>query len=125
MRILLITSLVALSACSNGPPLASDWRYDLGCDGLSTQVRGAVACLRLNSADGSVHFIDIEKLSTLGVSTADKASARNGRFKLACGVSNTPKEATMRCIRLDRKSGEMVSIDLSRLPRLPADAPKK
>jgi hypothetical protein len=77
MRILLIVTLIALSACSK----ASDWRYDLGCEGLSTEVRGAVACLRLDSADGSVHFIDIEKLSILGVSTAQKSSAGNGRYK--------------------------------------------
>ena len=120
MRCLLLLALASFAACSaNGS--GNNWRYAMTCNGLSTEARGAVACLRLDSASGDVHFIDIDKLSTLGASTAAKQSpAGSGKYSLSCGVSNTPKEATMRCVRLNRASGEMVLLDLSRLPRLPA-----
>jgi hypothetical protein len=97
-------------------------RYDLRCNGLATQARGAVACLRLDTQLGEVAFINIDQLASLGSSTATAQSSSNGRFAIECGVSNMPTEATMRCVRLDRASGEMVSLDMSRLPRLPAKA---
>ena len=105
------------SACTDGP---SNFRYDLRCEGLATQARGAVACLRLDSGTGETAWINIEKLTKLGASTANQTTGANGRFTMECGVSNTPKEATIRCVRLDRTTGEIVSLDLSRLPRLPA-----
>lgn len=118
MRVALLMIFGAASvSCADKP---SDFRYDLRCEGLATQMRGAVACLRLDSSSGDIVWINIEKLTKLGTSTANKAPHPNGRFALECGVSNTPKEATMRCVRLDRTTGEMVSLDLSRLPRLPA-----
>ena len=125
MRAFFILALTALAACT--PKGASDdWRFSMTCNGLSTDARGAVACLRLDSVSGDVHFIDIDKLSTLGASTAaTKKSAQTGQFSLSCGVSNTPREATMRCVRLDRASGEMALLDLSRLPRLPAQPAAK
>ena len=125
MRAFFIFALTAFAACSpNGS--SAEWRFSMTCNGLSTDARGAVACIRLDSLSGDVHFIDIDKLSTLGASTAAKQNAgQTGQFALSCGVSNTPREATMRCVRLNRASGEMVLLDLSRLPRLPAQtAPK-
>jgi len=120
MRFMLILALTTFGACEVNQGDQS-WRFDMSCNGLSTNARGAVACIRLDSVSGDVHFIDIDKLSTLGASTASKqATGNNGQFGLACGVSNTPREATMRCVRLNRTSGEMVLLDLSRLPRLPA-----
>ena len=114
--LLAIIGFVA-SSCTSAP---SNFRYDLRCKGLATQERGAVACLRLDTNTGETAWINIEKLTKLGVSTADQTAGTNGRFTMECGVSNTPKEATIRCVRLDRTTGEIVSLDLSRLPRLPA-----
>ena len=114
---LLIIAGMSSGSCADGK---RDFRYDLRCEGLATQARGAVACLRLDSSTGEVAWINIEKLTKLGASTADQTAGTNGRFTMECGVSNTPNEATIRCVRMDRTTGEIVSLDLSRLPRLPA-----
>jgi len=114
--VVLVLGFVA-SACANP---SSDFRYDLRCEGLATQIRGAVACLRLDTSSGETAWINIDQLTKLGASAAEQMQGTSGRFALECGVSNTPKEATMRCVRLDRTTGELVSLDLSRLPRLPA-----
>ena len=111
------TAALMLVGCFG--PQGGAMRYDLRCNGLATQARGAVACLRLDTQSGEVAFINIDQLASLGSSTAAAQSSGNGRFAMECGVSNMPTEATMRCVRLDRASGEMVSLDMSRLPRLP------
>ena len=116
MRGLVMIALIAGLGCN---PSNADWAYDLTCEGLSTENRSAVVCLRLKTSDGTVHAVDTAKLPKLGSSTVETKPGKPGLYRIACGTGNTPKQAKITCLRLNRQTGELVSIQTDKLDRLP------
>jgi hypothetical protein len=111
-----MVAIVGIMGCDSGQ---ADWPYDLTCKGMSTENRSAVVCLRLKTSDGTVHAVDTAKLPKLGSSTVDTKGGKPGLYRIACGTGNTPKRANITCLRLNRQTGELVSIQTDKLERLP------
>ena len=101
---LLIIAGMSSGSCAEGK---NDFRYDLRCEGLATQ-----ASLVYVWTAAPVRPPGLTSLETHQAGCQHSGPNRRNqawRFTMECGVSNTPNEATIRCVRMDRTTGEIVS----------------
>lgn len=115
MRLPCVLGLLALGCGSSAPatpppPLP----FDLVCDSTDTADTSSLHCMRIDSRDGSIRRIALDRLPQTTGSGQDQAG-EPGRWKLVCDATDTSTRSDFRCLRLDRRDG---GVELVVLPEV-------
>jgi hypothetical protein len=112
----LITIALA-SACSKEPAAARP-PFTLTCDSADTATQSTLFCVRTDTRNGDAVVLDLAHVPvTTGTSRA--AEGPSGTFQTVCDSTNTAEKSDFRCLRLDTRTGDVVMLRLSELPRWP------
>ena len=112
--------LFALVGCADGAAAPSPApRFQLSCDSADTSTHSALFCVRTDTRDGDVRVLELDRLPVTSGS-ARVAAAPAGSFQTVCDATSTPNKADFRCLRLDTRTGDVVTLRLSELPTWPA-----
>ncbi len=109
--------VLALAACTKSAA-APRPAFELDCDSADTQTQATLYCVRTDTRNGDVVILDLAKLP-LTTGAAKAAEAQSGTYVTHCASTNTAQKADFRCVRMDTRSGEVVMLRLSELPRWP------
>ena len=63
-------------------------------------------------------FANLEKLPVLAGSTGAAASPA-GRFQVSCVSAASAEQADFYCVRLNTESGEMMMLNMTKVPQVP------
>jgi hypothetical protein len=103
--------VLCLGAC--GASSSDGQRYELVCDAANTKDQSTLFCVRVDTRTGELRSIDVAKTPQ-----TDGAAARSGpdwTYQVVCDSTDTETKSDFRCLRLDRRSGD---VELVALPRL-------
>jgi hypothetical protein len=110
--------LIAVSACTRATPAPAAAPFTLTCDSADTATQSTLFCVRTDTRNGDAVVLDLAHVPvTTGTSRA--AEGPSGTFQTVCDSTNTAEKADFRCLRLDTRSGDVVMLRLSELPRWP------
>lgn len=103
------TSPVTATAEGPGP-------FALACDSADTTQRSTLFCVRTDTRDGDVLVVDLE---TAPVTTGSSRATLDAAFtyQTVCDSTVTPEQSDFRCLRLNTRTGDIVVLRLSELPR--------
>ncbi|MGE0400499.1 MAG: hypothetical protein AB7T06_27555 [Kofleriaceae bacterium] len=109
--------VLALSACAKtgASPRPA---FELDCDSADTDTQATLYCVRTDTRNGDVVVLDLAKLP-LTTGSAKAADAQAGTYVTHCSSTNTAQKADFRCVRMDSRTGDVVMLRLSELPRWP------
>lgn len=93
--------------------------YDLVCDSADTDESSTMFCIRIDTRNGDILFVDQTKLTLSNGPTAAATVEPAGSYLLVCDSTNTPAKADFRCLRLHRGTGEMLLVGLPKLGKIP------
>lgn len=114
MLLLLSGVLGSLASCA-APPSDPNV-YDLECEFLQVGPTAALVCARIHTITGDVQRIAVEKLKTLEGSTREPPLGPNA-YELICKATPSGgNAASAYCVRLNRRSGQVVVLSLPTLP---------
>lgn len=112
---------LALAACApaRGDPAPAALPFELVCDSADTDASSTLFCVRLDTRDGDVRAVDLAALAISNGPTRVESAAAPGTFALACDGTSTAATADFRCVRLDRRTGDLLLVGLPRVPITP------
>jgi hypothetical protein len=93
--------------------------YDLVCDSADTNESSTMFCMRIDTRNGDVLFVDQTKLTQSNGPTAAAVAEPAGTYQLVCDSTNTPTKADFRCLRLHRGTGEVLLVGLPKVGKVP------
>jgi uncharacterized protein YecT (DUF1311 family) len=109
-------AMVAASCAKDPAPARPP--FALACDSADTATQSTLFCVRTDTRNGDAVVIDLAKVPvTAGSSRA--AEGPSGSYQTACSSTNTAQKSDFRCLRLDTRTGDVVMLRLSELPRWP------
>lgn len=109
----LLFGLLGLACCRAEPAPA----FTLSCHSASTASSRQLHCVRTDTRNGEVLRVDLEKLpATNGPTAALEGPA--GRYQTA-GAAASDDRADFYCARLNTENGELMVINLSKVPTVP------
>jgi hypothetical protein len=116
---LLLCAAGAVIACTS-PTLTPGGEgpgpFALACDSADTTQRSTLFCVRTDTRDGDVLVVDLETAPvTTGSSRASLEPAHT--YQTVCDSTVTPEQSDFRCLRLNTRTGDIVVLRLSELPR--------
>jgi hypothetical protein len=119
MRAAVGLAMLALAGgCDRGGGSSGAPRFQLVCDSADTSDKSTLFCVRADTRNGDVSVVDIDRLPiTSGASRA--ADEHDGTFQTVCDSTQTPQKADFRCLRIHARTGEIVVLRLTELPRWP------
>jgi hypothetical protein len=113
-----LLALLALAGC-DGPP-ASTARYELRCNSSNTKQQSQLFCVRHDTTTGDVRRVAIDRLPRSSGPTA-AAAGPEGTYQLVCEATSTETRSDFYCVRLNRKTGELLMVALPKLGVIPAE----
>jgi hypothetical protein len=119
LPLLLASCRGAEPARSSGP--AGDHAFEISCAGSSTHTSGQAQCIRTDTRTGDIVRVDISRLPVSNGRT-EVAAAPVGRYQTACVAVNMAERSDFYCLRLDTESGEIMLVNLLKIPTFPASA---
>ena len=126
--ILVIAALGACSSAKEAPPPAPQPpaplpvarpNFELDCVASNTSTAAQLNCVRTDTRTGDVQNVNYMALTVTNGTTAVD-SGPPGRFTTACASPATPQRADFYCLRLNTQTGEMVLVNLTTIPQIPA-----
>ena len=108
---------LALMACDKSPPAASGTprpaprNFELTCDAAETDKSATLFCTRIDTRNGDVRQVDLNRINQSNGPTASTAGPP-GRYQLVCRSADSAAKADYRCVRLDTQSGELLLLKL-------------
>lgn len=114
----LVAIALWLSACSQVAPSPSP-PFALRCESLDSPNESTLQCVRLDTRDGDVRVIDLDKVPITS-GTSRGAAELPGTYHLECDATTTAQRSDLFCVRLHTQTGEVVLLKLSELPRWPS-----
>lgn len=115
MRVALLAFALAACAKTSATPRPA---FELDCDSADTDTQATLYCARTDTRNGDVVILDLAKLP-LTTGSAKAAEAHAGTYVTHCSSTNTAQKADFRCVRMDTRTGDVVMLRLSELPRWP------
>jgi hypothetical protein len=117
---LLVCLTVIMPACTNAaaPPAAGLVRFHLQCRPSNTASAAEVHCIRTDTGSGEIVKVEIFKLPVSQGATGASVG-RMGRFQTECAAASTATKSDFYCVRLDTDTGEMMLINMQKLPPFP------
>jgi hypothetical protein len=95
--------------------------FQLVCDSSDTKERSSLFCVRIDSRNGDVQVVAVDKLPVSQGPTA--AEARDpGTYQLECHATRNEATSDLFCLRLNRASGEMLLVALPKVGMVPSDS---
>jgi hypothetical protein len=88
------------------------------CDSADTTQSSTLFCMRIDTRDGDIRYVDLSKLTQSNGPTKSPA-ATPGTFTLVCDSTNTSTKSDFRCLRLNRRTGELLLVNLPKLGKTP------
>src|SRR6266545_2013811 len=118
--------LLLLGSCRGSEPnlssgLVGDHAFDISCAGSSTHTSGQAQCIRTDTRTGDIVRVEISRLPVSNGRTG-VAPGADGRYKTACVAVNMAERSDFYCLRLDTESGEIMLVNLLKIPTFPASA---
>jgi hypothetical protein len=93
--------------------------FDLVCDSADTNESSTMFCMRMDTRNGDILFVDQTKLTQSNGPTAAAMTEPPESYQLVCDSTNTPTKADFRCLRLHRGTGEIVLVGLPKVGKFP------
>lgn len=117
----LFSLAVLASSCTSGGAVPRDLaaRFHLQCRPSNTASVGEIHCIRTDTASGDVLKVEIFKLPVSQGPTGTSAGS-NGRFQTECAAASTDTKSDFYCVRLDSETGDMMLINMQKIPPFPA-----
>jgi hypothetical protein len=113
---------VALLGCAkqsgNASGSSGATNFELDCAASNTATAAQLNCTRTDTRTGDVVVVDYMRLPISNGPTATGASTP-GRFTTACAATSTDKQADFYCVRMNTETGELMLINLQKVPVLP------
>jgi hypothetical protein len=118
--------LLLLGSCRGSEPthslaLAGDHAFDLSCAGSSTHTSGQAQCVRTDTRTGDIVHVEVSRLPVSNGRT-EVAPGPDGRYKTACVAVNMAERSDFSCLRLNTESGEIMLVNLLKVPTFPSSA---
>lgn len=113
-----LCALLALAGCSGKPEAAG--RYELRCNSSNTRQQSQLFCVRHDTTTGDVRRVAIDRLPRSSGPTA-AAAGPEGTYQLVCEATSTETRSDLFCVRLNRRTGELLMVALPRLGVIPAE----
>jgi hypothetical protein len=114
---------LALVACDGGQgeraaaaPAAP--AFDLVCDSTDTRTASTLFCMRIDTRTGDVLRVDLSRLPQSNGPTG-AADEPAGTYQLVCDATNTESRGDFRCVRVNRRTGELLLIRLPKVGQVP------
>jgi hypothetical protein len=117
MRALVIVAIVVTASCGKEGATARP-AFTLACDSADTATQSTLFCVRTDTRNGDAVVLDLQKVP-LTTGTSRAAEGPSGTFQTVCDSTNTAQKSDFRCLRLDTRTGDVVMLRLSELPRWP------
>lgn len=114
----LLLPVLLLAACDGQP--AAPARYELRCNSSNTKQQSQLFCVRHDTTTGDVKRVNIERLPRSSGPTA-AASGPEGTYQLVCEATSTETRSDFYCVRLNRKTGELLMVALPKVGAVPAE----
>lgn len=118
MRAPLVMAGLTLSACTSAPPEPTPHPYELVCESTNTATQTAIFCLRHDTRTGDVVRLDLDKLPTSNGPTAGPEEASD-TYRLICQSAATDTRADLYCVRLHRRTGDVLVVNLPKTKLIP------
>lgn len=111
-----LAAMIAASCAKDSMPVRPP--FALTCDSADTETQSTLFCVRTDTRNGDVVVIDLARVP-LTAGTSRAAEGPSGTYQTVCDSTNTSQKSDFRCLRLDTRTGEVVMLRLSELPRWP------
>jgi hypothetical protein len=92
--------------------------FTLQCRSASTATSRNVHCIRTDTRSGAVERVALDKIPVSQGPTAVSA-APAGRYQTSCIAAQSDTQADFYCVRINTDSGEMLMINLQKVPTIP------
>ncbi len=92
--------------------------FTLSCHSASTATSRQVHCIRTDTRTGDVARATLDKLP-VSTGSAGAAAAPAGRYQVSCVTAASAEQADFYCVRLNTESGEMMMLNLQKVPQVP------
>jgi hypothetical protein len=92
--------------------------FTLSCHSASTASSRAVHCIRTDTRNGDIQRVTLDKLPVSNGVTAG-APGPVGRYSTSCVAASSDNQADFYCVRLNTDSGEMMMVNLTKVPTMP------
>jgi hypothetical protein len=112
---------VALLGCAergHGTAPSQANNYELDCAASNTATAAQLNCVRTDTRSGEVIVVDYMRLPVSQGPTSTGATTP-GRFETACAATSTDKQADFYCVRMNTETGELMLINLQKVPVTP------
>jgi hypothetical protein len=111
---------LAVAACSKTDVASSAPAFRLQCRPSGTATAAQVHCIRTDTRSGDIVHVEMFKLPVSQGPTGVPAGAP-GRFEVECAAASTDTKSDFYCVRLNTETGEMMLVNLQKIPPFPAD----
>ena len=92
--------------------------YELDCAASNTQTASQLNCTRTDTRTGEVVVVDYMRLPVSNGPTTTGANT-TGRFTTTCASTSTDNRADFYCIRMNTETGELLLVNLTKVPTVP------
>lgn len=129
-HLIAVLCAAALAACNpppagavppvlGGPTAPPAPVFALSCHSASTATSRQVHCIRTDTRSGDVQRVNLEKLPVSNGPTALAAPGPAGRFHTECVAASSEAQSDFYCVRLNTESGELLLVNLTKVPQTP------
>lgn len=95
--------------------------FQLVCDSSDTKERSSLFCVRIDTRNGDVKVVAVDKLPVSQGPTASEA-LDPGTYQLECHATRSDATSDLFCLRLNRSSGEMLLVALPKVGVVPSES---
>ena len=106
---------------SAGSAVAGGANYQLVCDSSDTKDRSSLFCIRMDTRNGDIKVVAVDKIAVSQGPTASEARDP-GTYQIECHATRNEQSSDLYCLRLNRASGEMLLVALPKVGTVPAAA---
>ena len=120
-RAALLFSVVVAGGCKGDEALgvrADASTFELECRASNTATAAELFCIRTDTRTGEIVRVRHENLPVSNGPTAS-AAGDPGRYRTVCDATSTTTRSELYCIRLNTGTGEMMLVNLQKIPSIP------
>jgi hypothetical protein len=123
---LVLLAVLTATGCKQGSSPASAGggvgspNFELDCRSSNTATAAELFCVRTDTRSGDVVRVMHMSLPTSNGPTALEKPEAAGRFTTVCDATSTDIRSDLYCVRLNTETGEMLLVNLQKVPSIPA-----